>query len=908
MSTLNSSLKELDPNFVLYFKKKGINESKTLELLKHNNINFLLRSSSHNKIVYIYLHVQPTEDNLLNIKDILGDLKFIEGIIPLYSEDASKRLLHFSNKVTKGIYGLPSDEELTELGYLTADPNLSFYFSFSVFYLKWLFVLACFGVYTRYYSSRNGWQFNKMYTLGLLIWSVGFTASWLYVKEPHILRKFGNIQYFPVDQLFQDPHIEGTSLRRLSKLKEAFFMPIMVFFAGLLFFLQLSCFSLEIFIGQLYDGPYRTILSLIPTVFLAIFTFIITTTYNVLFVNPYVKFEGTSQKTESKLQKNTALVFLVNYSPLLITLFIYYPFGSVFGDVWKTSILPWIENEYSLPVIANSFTVDITRHQNQMFYFTITNQVIQLLTNVGLPAYMSKVRSKRVQKEETTYNISQERSIQSKSTDSKYLILSEAYIQGPWGKFDSNSNLQKIMIQLGFVMLFSPLWPMMPLLFLVFNIITFRIDVWTSLLKCTPQSISNINIDCNERKVNVESCTTTWNKILIALTWMGSIVTPSSVLMFGRSQLQVINQHEIEMWNFLKSDHYSKRRSDKFIFERILILEPVIILGALILHMSMKTVHKWRASKNIVVTISSGNESNVGSKRSQDKLKVSSIVTVTSKDMQQVDVELVDQNIDQTEVHNKKSHQDTPTENSSLKDIIDDQYIPDQLCPYTAESVHRAAEPNELENIQNTDNNHQSISIKSPEKKKRRFSLTRILSKFSRPQSMIIEDNRSSTNNVYAENQYQETGKIHLPVTLRPSNNDGRARAKSLSSTYSWRSASPNALAAEAATAALSRSAHGSIKRNTHVNGGAYSTSTKGSSMSPVSNIRNGVNMNTEESPMSRKIPRYFKKGNNAFRDGPSNAFVTKIEAHETAHFTNNNKEQIRHIAKEKKATAGLAH
>lgn len=869
MSKLSNSLSELDPNFIIYFKNKGNNEQLLHEALIEKKIDFLSRFSSFKDTNYVFFTVEPTEDNLLDIKDILNDLTFIEGIVPLHTLDVRKRLTHFSNKVIKGVYYLPSDNELTELAQLTADPNLAFYYSFFIYYQRWLFVLACVGGFTRYHPLNDKWEFNKIYTLILIVWSVGFTLCWLYRKEPQLLAKLRKVQYFPVSQLKNESYLGDSITTRGLRIKKILFFPILLFFTGIFLFLQLSCFSLEIFISQLYDGSYRLLLSLIPTILMAIFTYVVNTTYNLLFVNPYVKFEGTSRQKESKLQKNMALVFLVNFAPLCITLFLYYPLGGKFAKIWKNTIQQLLKEAYPLPLISKDFEIDITRHRSQIFYFTITNQVILLLSNVGLPWYISRASSKQSNSRLLDVSKQQEVIDESSKVEKDLLTRTDSYVQNWWGTFDVNGNIQKVVIQIGFVMLFSSLWPMMPAYFFLFNLLTIRADVWLGVMKCTPPSIPNIIMDCTDTEFNSENCMSTWNRILIFTAWLGSELNSLIILMFGDSQLVSLKNADINILRYFKEEHYLSRPNGYSIFQYILKFEPVITLVIFIVqtfrtyrhnssqtkidsHTAKSEERKQSLTENITNDLGTDNNASISNKKApidieQDRKnteKDSNSAKITSAVQNENDRPNVGQQDKRIEVHPETGAVDL-----------------EPLKLSTPEEEHRAVTPQY----------DMSRPTESDIKKKRRFSLTRILSKFSRPQSMNMVDDQYSVNEYSYINHFQDNGKVHLPATLRDVNNDNRKRAKSLSSTYSWRSGSPDALAAEAAAAALSRSSHGGTRPSSPVNTIPYGTYTHESVISPSSKQRSFQKDITEQTALSRKAPRYYKKGNNAYRDGPSN-------------------------------------
>lgn len=86
------------------------------------------------------------------------------------------------------------------------------------------------------------------------------------------------------------------------------------------------------------------------------------------------------------IMKQFVLNFMTSYMPLLFTAFVYIPFGHIlepFLDFWRSTAQTISFSEKPLP--THDFVVNPGRISNQMFYFTVTAQVVNFATEVVVP-------------------------------------------------------------------------------------------------------------------------------------------------------------------------------------------------------------------------------------------------------------------------------------------------------------------------------------------------------------------------------------------------------------------------------------------------------------------------------------------------------------------------------------------
>ena len=77
---------------------------------------------------------------------------------------------------------------------------------------------------------------------------------------------------------------------------------------------------------------------------------------------------------------------MTSYMPLLFTAFVYIPFGHVlipFLDFWRSCAQTVSFSEK--PLQTRDFQINVDRIRTQMFYFTVTAQIVNFATEVIVP-------------------------------------------------------------------------------------------------------------------------------------------------------------------------------------------------------------------------------------------------------------------------------------------------------------------------------------------------------------------------------------------------------------------------------------------------------------------------------------------------------------------------------------------
>lgn len=248
------------------------------------------------------------------------------------------------------------------------------------------------------------------------------------------------------------------------------------------------------------------------------------------------KFENhrIADSYESSLtQKKFILSIITNYLPILITAFIYVPFGE--------DIVPWLSIQ--MKTLSGSFgakyikvenltdldgdglfDVDSGRLRDEVIALALTGQVSSFFEENIMPFGKRKVaqwwrdyRASRARDSTLMYMADDD--------PAEAEFLQSARHQSTLEPYNVQDDIAEIVLQFGYLALFSPVWPLISIGFLINNIVELRTD----FLKITTE---------HQRPAPVRSeGIGPWITSLDILTSAGSITTGAIVHLFGSNSI-----------------------------------------------------------------------------------------------------------------------------------------------------------------------------------------------------------------------------------------------------------------------------------------------------------------------------------------------------------------------------------
>lgn len=479
--------------------------------------------SSNDRIPLVYgALVNPLDEGGAGITVNSGDWAFVTKIAPIWDVKESESLL---KSVLKFSFTERDVERIREV----AGSRVALYFEFLRNYYNWLVIASIGGVISSLLFKR----FSIIFTFLNALWGIVFLSSWK--KREDVLRIQWGLQGVDKIQVRRQEYVGVTneldsaySPNAGRTLKKLAFIPVAIVAAIILLSYQIACFFIEIFLTEIYQGPGKLVLGLVPTALIVGGVPIFTAIYEI-FINKALtwenhEFQSTFEK--SQLEKLYVYNFLSSYVPLFITAFFYLPFGHIVNSYLQS--IGYYTSYWRIPIVNERYQINTQRLITQFSYFTLTAQVVSLLTENVVPIALKLVKQ-RINANKKFANLLDA------PEEKKYLDNVREQLDRP--SFDVNSEYRELATQFGYIVLFGPVWSLSPLASLFFNWIEIRGDVEKLLFESSrpiPQRVESIR---------------PWNTHLRILTLIGSVVGPLVTTMYRNED------------NVLQSSDYSYTKS-----------------------------------------------------------------------------------------------------------------------------------------------------------------------------------------------------------------------------------------------------------------------------------------------------------------------------------------------------------
>lgn len=471
------------------------------------------------RLIYL-LMIKPKNEGGAGISPSNAKWKHIHAIFPLHNHAFNKAWIkQWSSKY------LLDQEDLDSIRDKFGE-NVAFYFAFLGSYFRFLVVPSSLGL--------GAWlllgQFSTLYALLCGLWSVVFFEYWK-KKEVDLAVQWGvrgvsNIQQsrpeFEWEHEAEDA-VTGEVVKVYPPLKrvktQLLQIPFTVACVIALGSLIVTCNSLEVFINEVYNGPGKQYLGFLPTIFLVIGT----PTISTLLMKAAEKltamenYATVDAHDAALIQKQFVLNFMTSYMAPLFTAFVYIPFGHIlvpFLEFWRRTAQTITFSEKPLP--TREFQINPARITNQMFYFTVTAQIVNFATEVIVPYVKQQAMSKA--KEFKTKG--KQHYDQKEEAEFLERVRKECELEA----YDVSGDYREMVMQFGYLSLFSVAWPLAACCFLVNNWVELRSDalkIAISSRRPIPWRTDSIG---------------PWLTAMGFLSWLGSITSAAIVYLCSRSQ------------------------------------------------------------------------------------------------------------------------------------------------------------------------------------------------------------------------------------------------------------------------------------------------------------------------------------------------------------------------------------
>ncbi|KAI8334279.1 calcium-activated chloride channel-domain-containing protein [Chlamydoabsidia padenii] len=487
---------ELEPTSPL---RQGFTEAVKLQLVYD-----ILTSSEKNGGADISPHVDP----------------FVESIMPLHNDDFNKKWISTWSKKW-----LIENDDLCNIRNHFGE-KIAFYFAFVQFYFLWLMIPAGLGV-LNYFTHSN--TLCIWYSISMLIWGITFTEMWKR-KQMELAVQWGVLNCskhekqrsaFKGDKTVAD-QITGEEMPFVPAwkiiLRRTLTIPAVALGAGFLMVIVGLVFVLQLFLHEYYTGPFQQFLHYAPTVGYVLLIPTMSGIYS-KWVRLLTNWEMHQTETSweyNYTQKIFVANFLVSYLSLFFIAWIYIPFGD--------HVLPYL-NEFNIS--HDHKKVDFQRLQDQLVYFVVTGQIVGFLLEMVVPFILSLVmpKAKKVvhsinKKKEDNDTTSTSTTDISLSPEDDTEFTKKLHRETGLDEYNIYTDYVEMVIQFGYVSMFSPVWPLTALCCVANNWVELRSDA-VKICKYTRRPIPL-------RAENIGP----WLRNMETIVWLSSITMGSFAYLF----------------------------------------------------------------------------------------------------------------------------------------------------------------------------------------------------------------------------------------------------------------------------------------------------------------------------------------------------------------------------------------
>lgn len=271
----------------------------------------------------------------------------------------------------------------------------------------------------------------------------------------------------------------------------------------------------------------------------------------------YENYETNGAYERSMTQKIFVLNFVTSYLPIILTAFVYVPFASVlvpYLDIFSLTVKPFADKKSQMTAPSTgrggAFHINPDRLKKQVIYFTVTAQIVNQALEVLVP-YIKR-RGMNKYKEVKSSRAAKKAGgarppVNAQDHEEEQAFLTRVRKEAELDVYDVTSDFREMVVQYGYLALFSAVWPLTPVSFLVNNWIELRTDaikICIETQRPTPWRADSIG---------------PWLDSLGFLTWFGSITTAAVVYLFAGGGLGPDGEPEsIKAWGLLLAIFFSE--------------------------------------------------------------------------------------------------------------------------------------------------------------------------------------------------------------------------------------------------------------------------------------------------------------------------------------------------------------
>lgn len=368
--------------------------------------------------------------------------------------------------------------------------HIAMYFAFLNAYSKSLVPMAVTG----FIFWLSGLANHHMYACLVVLWAIAFVEYW-HIRERMLAVRWGMTGVSSVSERNGHFTPRTKSLSPITGMEEEVFenwrrdvrfllcVPVTILFLVFLVSTMAAIFLFQVVVDEVYDGPAKSLVALIPTILFSTCIPLIQSAWRMA-AQIMTNFENhaTVHRFQSSLTfKIFGMQSIVTYGILALTAYMYLPFGEYLIN--QLQVHGYLDRLFAFVTRdpnafkgrIQPFHVSPTGLHDQLFAMSVTQQLMNTFTEVILPIlwrhaekFINKIRGSSRRKELEAFA----------KTNRDQAFLERVQNEFDLDVYDEFTDYAEMATQLGVISLWSVLWPLAPVMSVVNNFFELRSDAF----------------------------------------------------------------------------------------------------------------------------------------------------------------------------------------------------------------------------------------------------------------------------------------------------------------------------------------------------------------------------------------------------------------------------------------------